>query len=171
MLDKRNGAFNACYKVVKSTAAPPFLWHFKHKGSDWCRARMLLSHWSMSSSRLPRQARPQGRQHRPSLAQAEPRRDNESSSVTSSQRALKLSRVKINCFSKPSLSHYVCHHHCHNPGTLHSANLQPMYCEDMIIWPTFILLHLFGAEVGGLSGAGGHKGGEVSGGAWVGGRR
>ena len=54
MIDKRNGAFNACYKVVKSTA-PPFLWHFKQssaRASDWCRARMLLSHWSIGSSRL-----------------------------------------------------------------------------------------------------------------------
>lgn len=54
VIDKRNGALNACYKVVKSTA-PPFLWHFKQssgRASDWCRARMLVSHWSMGSSRL-----------------------------------------------------------------------------------------------------------------------
>ena len=54
VIDKRSGAFNACYKVVKSTA-PPFLWHFKQssaRASDWCRARMLLSHWSMGGSRL-----------------------------------------------------------------------------------------------------------------------
>ena len=45
-----------------------------------------------------------------------------------------------------------------------------MKCEGIII-PTFVLLHLLWAEVGGVGGAGGHEGAELRGGAGVRGRR
>ena len=119
VFDKRNGAFNACYNVVKSTA-PPFPWHFKQSravpgpligaGPGCCS---LIGQWAAQGcGGQPRPGRAQGRQHRPQAepAQAKMRQPELRAEqlVTSSR-----GRVKINCFSKPSLSHYVHH----NPGT------------------------------------------------------
>lgn len=75
VFDKRNGAFNACYNVVKSTA-PPFPWHLKRSravawpligpGPGCCS---LIGQWAAQGwGGQPRPGRAQGRQHRPQAA-------------------------------------------------------------------------------------------------------